>query len=203
MAKVRVYELAKELELESKKLVEKLTAGGMDVKNYMSTLDEQSVVKAREILSGAVSEVVVEKRIKPTVIRRRKKVVRVEQKPPETTVDEEKAPETKTAPKEDVLEKKREIKEIPAVEETPKGESEEKTGVSAPAEVPLAEAKKARLELPDKKAKKPVKRAKGKPKRGKKKKVEKPAKIIMSPEEGPLKDLLAKKAEVKKEANSC
>jgi len=61
MAKVRVYELAKELELESKKLVEKLTAGGMDVKNYMSTLDEQSVVKAREILSGAVSEVVVEK----------------------------------------------------------------------------------------------------------------------------------------------
>ena len=200
MAKVRVYELAKELELESKKLVEKLTAGGMDVKNYMSTLDEQSVVKAREILSGAVSEVVVEKRIKPTVIRRRKKVVRVEQKPPETTVDEEKAPETKTAPKEDVLEKKREIKEIPAVEETPKGESEEKTGVSAPAEVPLAEAKKARLELPDKKVEKPVKRAKAKPKRGKKKKVEKPAKIIMSPEEGPLKDLLAKKAEVKKEA---
>lgn len=194
MAKVRVYELAKELGLESKQLVEKLTAGGMDVKNYMSTLDEQSAVRAREIVSGAVSEVVVEKRIKPTVIRRRKKVVRVEQKPPETTVDEEKAPETKTAPKEDVLEKKREIKEIPAVEDTP-----EKTGVSAPAEIPLAEAKEARLELPDKKAEKPVKRAKGKPKRGKKKKVEKPAKIIMSPEEGPLRGLLAKKVEAKKE----
>ncbi|MBL7203408.1 MAG: translation initiation factor IF-2 [Desulfobacteraceae bacterium] len=200
MAKVRVYELAKELGLESKKLVEKLTAGGMDVKNYMSTLDEQSVVRAREIVSGAVSEVVMEKRIKPTVIRRRKKVVRVEQKPPETAVAEEKAPETKTAPKEDVLEKKREIKEIPAVEETPKGEPEEKTGVSAPAEVPLAEAKEARPEPPDKKAERPVKRAKAKPKRGKKKKVEKPAKIIMRPEEGPLKDLLAKKAEVKKEA---
>ena len=200
MAKVRVYELAKELDLESKQLVEKLTAGGMDIKNYMSTLDEQSVVRAREIVSGAVSEVVVEKRIKPTVIRRRKKVVRVEQKPPETAVAEEKAPETKTAPKEDVLEKKREIKEIPAVEETPKGEPEEKTGVSAPAEVPLAEAKEARPEPPDKKAERPVKRAKAKPKRGKKKKVEKPAKIIMRPEEGPLKDLLAKKAEVKKEA---
>lgn len=194
MAKVRVYELAKELGLESKQLVKKLTAGGMDVKNYMSTLNEQSAVRAREIVSGAISEVVVEKRIKPTVIRRRKKVVRVEQKPPETTVDEEKAPETKTAPKEDVLEKKREIKEIPAVEDTP-----EKTGVSAPAEIPLAEAKEARLELPDKKAEKPVKRAKGKPKRGKKKKVEKPAKIIMSPEEGPLRGLLAKKVEAKKE----
>lgn len=194
MAKVRVYELAKELGLESKQLVKKLTAGGMDVKNYMSTLNEQSAVRAREIVSGAISEVVVEKRIKPTVIRRRKKVVRVEQKPPETTVDEEKAPETKTAPKEDVLEKKREIKEIPAVEDTP-----EKTGVSALAEIPLAEAKEARLELPDKKAEKPVKRAKGKPKRGKKKKVEKPAKIIMSPEEGPLRGLLAKKVEAKKE----
>jgi len=54
MAKVRVYELAKELGLESKKLVEKLTAGGMDVKNYMSTLDEQSAVRARDIVSGAV-----------------------------------------------------------------------------------------------------------------------------------------------------
>ena len=211
MAKVRVYELAKELDLESKKLVEKLTAGGMDVKNYMSTLDEQSVVRAREIVSGAVSEVVVEKRIKPTVIRRRKKVVRVEQKPPETAVEEEKAPETKTAPKKDVLEKKREIKEIPAVEDTPKGEPEleekpsipvvpdEKTEVSAPAETPVAEEKKAKPEISDKKAEKPVKRAKAKPKRGKKKKVEQPAKIIMSPEEGPLKDLLAKKAEVKRE----
>lgn len=189
MAKVRVYELAKELELESKKLVEKLTAGGMDVKNYMSTLDEQSVVRAREIVSGAVSEVVVEKRIKPTVIRRRKKVVRVEQEPPET----------KIAPEEAVLEQEREIKGIPAVEDTPKGEPEEKKEVSAPAEVPLAEAKEAKPELPDKKAERPVKQAKAKPKKRKKKKVEKPAKIVMSPEEGPLRDLLSKKAEVKKE----
>lgn len=189
MAKVRVYELAKELELESKKLVEKLTAGGIDVKNYMSTLDEQSVVRAREIVSGAVSEVVVEKRIKPTVIRRRKKVVRVEQEPPET----------KIAPEEAVLEQEREIKGIPAVEDTPKGEPEEKKEVSAPAEVPLAEAKEAKPELPDKKAERPVKQAKAKPKKRKKKKVEKPAKIVMSPEEGPLRDLLTKKAEVKKE----
>jgi translation initiation factor IF-2 len=186
MAKVRVYELAKELELESKQLVEKLTAGGMDIKNYMSTLDEQSVVRAREIVSGAVSEVVVEKRIKPTVIRRRKKVVRIEQASPETVVAEEKIPEEK------VLEEKGETKEIPDVEDVQKEEPElkekpstpvipeEKKDVRAPAEIPLAKAKKA------------------KPKRGKKKKVDQPAKIIMSPEEGPLKGLLAKKAEAKK-----
>jgi len=197
MAKVRVYELARELDIESKKLVDKLTAGGLDIKNYMSTLDEQSVVRAREIVSGAVSEVVVEKRIKPTVIRRRKKVVRVEQKSPETAVDEEKAPETKTTPKEDVLEKKGGIKEIPAVEDTPKGEPELEGKPSIP--VAPEETKEAGPELIDKKAEKPVKRAKGKPKREKKKKVDQPAKIIMSPEEGPLRDLLAKKAEVKKE----
>ena len=209
MAKVRVYELAKELELESKQLVDKLTAGGMDIKNYMSTLDEQSLVKAKEIVSGAISEVVVEKRIKPTVIRRRKKVVRVEQTPPETVVEEEKAPE------EDISEKKGEIEEAPVVEGEPKEEPgleekpstpvipEEKEDDSAPAETPLAEAKKAKPELRDKKVEKPVKKTKTKPKKGKKKKVDRPAKIIMTPEEGPLKGLLAKKAEAKKEAASA
>ena len=36
MAKIRVYELARELKLESKKLVEDLNAGGLQIKNYMS-----------------------------------------------------------------------------------------------------------------------------------------------------------------------
>jgi translation initiation factor IF-2 len=78
MAKVRVYELAKELNMDSKELVEKLKAGGIPIKNYMSTLDEQAVAKAREVAFGVVSEVIEEKRIRPTVIRRRKKTVTVE-----------------------------------------------------------------------------------------------------------------------------
>ena len=79
MAKVRVYELAKELNMDSKELVEKLKTGGMSINNYMSTLDEQAVAKARDVVSGKVlSEVVEEKRIKPTVIRRRKKAVKLE-----------------------------------------------------------------------------------------------------------------------------
>jgi translation initiation factor IF-2 len=84
MAKVRVYELAKELSMDSKELVEKLKSGGIPIKNYMSTLDEQTVAKAREVALGVVSEVIEEKRIRPTVIRRRKKTV---------TVEAEKAPE--------------------------------------------------------------------------------------------------------------
>ncbi|MCX5878210.1 MAG: translation initiation factor IF-2, partial [Deltaproteobacteria bacterium] len=78
MAKVRVYELAKELSMDNKELVEKLKAAGILVKNYMSTLDEQVVEKAREGALGVVSEVIEEKRIRPTVIRRRKKTVTVE-----------------------------------------------------------------------------------------------------------------------------
>ena len=74
MAKVRVYELAKELNMESKELVEKLQSGGMDIKNYMSALDEDAIKRAKEIASGVVSEVIEEKRIKPTIIRRRKKI---------------------------------------------------------------------------------------------------------------------------------
>ncbi|MBW1999818.1 MAG: translation initiation factor IF-2 N-terminal domain-containing protein [Deltaproteobacteria bacterium] len=91
MAKVRVYELAKELNTDSKALVEKLKAGGMDIKNYMSTLDEDAVAKARDIFNGKVSEVIEEKRIKPTVIRRRKRTVRVEAPGPEAAETEARA----------------------------------------------------------------------------------------------------------------
>lgn len=192
MAKVRVYELAKELDMESKQLVDKLTAGGMDVKNYMSTLDEQEIVRAKGIVSGAVSEVVVEKRIKPTLIRRRKKVVRVEPKPP--------APEIK-------VEEKREEKEIsgieeaPLVDEVPRAELELEGKPSVPVETPLVEreARKEKPEAADKKAVISPKRAKTKPRKGKKKRADLPAKIILRPEEGPLKDLLAKQVEVKPE----
>ena len=40
MGKVRVYELAKELEIKSKRLVEILQELGADVKNHMSTLED-------------------------------------------------------------------------------------------------------------------------------------------------------------------
>ncbi|MBP1738155.1 MAG: hypothetical protein H6Q48_448, partial [Deltaproteobacteria bacterium] len=109
MAKVRVYELAKELSMDSKELVEKLKAGGIPIKNYMSTLDEEVVAKAREVALGVVSEVIEEKRIRPTVIRRRKKTVTVEtEKIPEKmgagvaeAVPEAPAAEAKKSPREE------------------------------------------------------------------------------------------------------
>ncbi|RLB30503.1 MAG: hypothetical protein DRG87_04930, partial [Deltaproteobacteria bacterium] len=75
MSKMRVYELAKELRMDSHELVERLKGAGFSINNHMSALDGDDVGRARDYLSGATSEVFEEKRIKPTVIRRRKKLV--------------------------------------------------------------------------------------------------------------------------------
>ncbi|HDR14961.1 MAG TPA: hypothetical protein ENN79_05645, partial [Desulfobacteraceae bacterium] len=93
MAKVRVYELARELNVDGKKLVEMLAADGLDVKNTLSTLDESVAMKAREMVSrNVVSEVIEEKRITRRVIRRRKKV-KVDEPPSEVEPYQEKTPE--------------------------------------------------------------------------------------------------------------
>ena len=52
MAKVRVYELAKELGTTSKKLIEALDGMGIKVKNHMSTLDREEAGRVMDILTG-------------------------------------------------------------------------------------------------------------------------------------------------------
>ena len=94
MSKVRVYELAKELNMNSGELVEKLKDAGLSINNYMSAVDSADVARAKDYLSGATSEVFEEKRIKPTVIRRRKKIV---PKVPEEMKAEDAAVETEGA----------------------------------------------------------------------------------------------------------
>ncbi len=176
MAKVRVYELARDLNLDSKELVAKLKAGGMDVKNYMSTLDEDATAKARDIVAGRVSEVVEEKRIKPTVIRRRKKIVEVKpEKPAAEPVEEivgvEKEP-AEEAPKE-------EIEPVEAAPEEIKVKAKEEVSVEAEPEEPPTEKKPRKT------------------KKAKKKPIHEPAKIIKAPEEGPLKTQIAEEKEKK------
>jgi translation initiation factor IF-2 len=133
MSKLRVYELAKELNMTSSELVEQLKSAGFPVNNYMSSLDDEDVVKARHYVTGATSEVLEEKRIKPTIIRRRKKIIpkveevveeepvpEEEEKPPleeeETLVPEEEKEDEDASPKE----AEEELKEESAVEEKPK-----------------------------------------------------------------------------------
>ena len=243
MAKIRVYELARELKMESKELVEALNAGGLDIKNYMSTLDEEMASKARKVISGAISEVVIEKRVKPRVIRRRKKLVQVEEKDELTdeadetleaiqgTPDMEKAspavsevaakPEKiKTPVSDDDAQAPAEIVvDGPVVpeEDSPAREPEAQAGTveAAPSEVPEAQAPaeivvpvqepavsktppgKKKPAVSAKKSPAPDKPAKTKGKKGKKRKSERPTKIISPPDEGLLKDILARETEKK------
>lgn len=122
MSKVRVYELAKELNMNSGELVEKLKAAGLPINNYMSALDRDDVARAKDYLSGATSEVFEEKRIKSTIIRRRKKII---PKVPEQIKEEEPVieEEVKPSPEETVSVPEEKVSEV--LEEKGKEEKEE------------------------------------------------------------------------------
>ena len=100
MAKIRVYKLAKELDLTNQELVAKLASLDIEVKNHMSTLSEGEVDRIRSEYSAKEEVTVAEIKIKPGVIRRRRKV---EAKPPpeeerekaEPVAGEEQPPEVK------------------------------------------------------------------------------------------------------------
>ena len=76
MTKLRVHELAKELNMENKDLIDRIEKLGFQVKNHMSTLTDSAVLKIRQQFSEVrpVSEKVEEKRIGREVIRRRKRI---------------------------------------------------------------------------------------------------------------------------------
>ncbi len=218
MAKVRVYELAKELNMESTKLVDKLVAGGLNIKNYMSTLDEGSLIRAKEIISGVVSEIIEEQRIRPTVIRRRKKVriqqevptakaeldakeeEKVEPKKPETTPEEARPPEVESIRAEGLEEPEEQVE----IEEAPLGKGIREAELpsmdiaSAQSGAPEAglPADKTESEVLDEKVAKAADKVKAKPKGVKKKKSDEPARIIKRPEE-PVEDVLARRVEEK------
>ncbi len=78
MSRMRVHELAKELNMNNKDLIERLLKLGVQVKNHMSTLTELTVQKVRQQFAEAKTETIEEKRIGRAVIRRRKRVAEEE-----------------------------------------------------------------------------------------------------------------------------
>ena len=52
LAKKRVYELAKQLNISNKDLIEKLNELGIEVNNHMSTVDEENAELVKELLGG-------------------------------------------------------------------------------------------------------------------------------------------------------
>jgi len=127
MAKIRVYELAKSLNMTNRALLNKIEAMGIEVGSHMSSLEDEAVELIRKKLFGDKDPETRDKRVRKTVIRRRKRsndvenakadeasdveaatgaeteVVRPEVEPPQPEIADEAAPET-TPPVEEAVE---------------------------------------------------------------------------------------------------
>ncbi|WP_028316164.1 translation initiation factor IF-2 [Desulfatibacillum aliphaticivorans] len=167
MAKLRVHELARELNMTNKVLLDKLQAMDLPtpVRSHMSSLDDDVVALVKASLVRPKAKSVVEKRIGTTVIRRRKKVVKPAEGGPEETAKPEEgaeegvqemdaaqesvsAPEAEKAP-EPVAEKAPEPQKAAPAAEEPKAEE----GAPAPEKAAPVQAKEEPEEAPQAEAK--------------------------------------------------
>ncbi|SHE66906.1 bacterial translation initiation factor 2 (bIF-2) [Desulfacinum infernum DSM 9756] len=144
MARVRVHELAKELDMNSKELIERILKLGIPVKNHMSALSDSAVAKIRDHLQGGTQEQVEEKRIGRRVIRRRKKAEEPEpvaaEARPEVEVSAE-APAVQGPDQEEPATPKMEAPQpAEAAEEAPKVPEEAPVAEAAQPEAPAPEA---------------------------------------------------------------
>jgi len=100
MSKIRVYELARELSLTNKSLMDKLQNMGIAAGSHMSSLDDESVERVKAVLFGKKASGIEDTRVKPTVIRRRRKVAEPEAETAAAAIPEElePAPETDDSP---------------------------------------------------------------------------------------------------------
>ncbi len=97
MANIRVYELARDLNMKNKALLEKLKDMDVPVRSHMSSLDEDTVLKVKSNLHGKSTEDMEATRVKPTVIRRRKKTATEEMPAEGESAETEAAEATETA----------------------------------------------------------------------------------------------------------
>ena len=94
MAKIRVYEFARELNMTNRELLDKIRDLDIEVNSHMSSLDEDVVAKVKSALFGAKDDQLEEKRVRPTVIRRRRVVAPKEPEAPESEPVSAEAPES-------------------------------------------------------------------------------------------------------------
>lgn len=142
MSKTHVYELAKKMGIENKELLTRLKSLGIEVKNHLSVLEEDEILKvtappAAPPKSGPQEEV----RVTTTVIRRR----RVAEAAPAETPVEAVAPPVESAPAPLEVEAVEEaVVQAPPVVEPPVARESE----AAPAEEPVAAAVEPASEPP-------------------------------------------------------
>ena len=169
MSKMRVYELAKELNVGSKEFIARLEKLGLAVKSHSSSLESSDIERIREEFASGEPVEVEEKRIKTTVIRRRavRHPVEVVEKVSVEVPKAELPKETEEVP---VVEKKEkiEISEVKAEPEEKKVVREEKPAQEISAKKPEQKIKTVKETVPPK-VEKPAEVVKGKPlKKGKK-----------------------------------
>ncbi len=75
MAKIRIYELARDLNMTNKALLEQIERHGFPWRNHSNTLSDDDVARVKAAIFGTKSEEIVETRVRSTIIRRRKKVI--------------------------------------------------------------------------------------------------------------------------------
>ena len=204
IAKKRVYELAKELNLNSKELIKVIRKIGIPVSNHMSSLEAFDIQRVYQYLIPAEEKKITEERIKPAIIRRRVKRLKPEPEPEKAEPSTEKPAEAFEAPPKKPPEKdkllpepvKKETPEkLPSPPSLPKKEkhlteefAEKEKGKAKPVSKPI------RGPVPEKKKISPKKR-KAKPK-------EEPAQIIKKPEppllEGDVSQTKKKEVRAKK-----
>ncbi|MBW1751967.1 MAG: translation initiation factor IF-2 N-terminal domain-containing protein, partial [Deltaproteobacteria bacterium] len=203
MAKIRIYELARDLNMTNKTLLEKIHDLEIPVKSHMSSLDDETVARIKKVTLGAeegveaeVIKEVEETRIRPTIIRRRRKPVQEEPVEAEAAAEPETHLEIAEAVKKQPQKKKKAVKletetakkakvakKVAKKKEAAEKDAAEQIDVPAGEGEPAAAKKK--MKKPEKAVvsklkKKPVAK-KAKPK----KKKEIPAKIIKLPVKPP------------------
>jgi translation initiation factor IF-2 len=183
MARLRVYELARDLNMTNKVLLEKLDDLDISVKSHMSALDDEMIAKIKSSFFSTPEkeETIEETRIRPTVIRRRRKKVEVEASATPEAEPQEAEEAAEKADKETIA---AEVKEEPIAEAETSEELKEQEPEKPQEESAAEEAEKPAA----KKAKKPKKAPKKEPS----------AKIIKLPVKPPEKPLKEKKAEPSK-----
>ena len=133
MAKIRIYELARDLNMTNKELIEKLNEFGYSVLTHTNSLEAEEAVEFKNRLHKKPSRSVEETRIQPTVIRRRRKVT---DQPQDESVEapkpEEMEPESEPV---EVEEAAAEVSQKPA----PKVPAEEPAKIIEPAKQPVKE----------------------------------------------------------------
>ena len=148
MAKIRIYELARDLNMTNKMLLEKIRDMDIDVKSHMSSLDDDTIARIREKILGSPKKEIEETRIKPTLIRRRRKRVRQEPIEIEESAEPEVHPEkieAKDQPSKKILEDKK----LPLKKEDKKPEKKETPEISAEETAVIEKESVKKVEAPD------------------------------------------------------